>query len=244
MRRRIFLLTALAAAVGAAAVVLALLIADVDTREGRRVLVAAGRAERRITPDVATVTFAATARATSAQAAMRSSSGSIDRVVGAVRRVGVDEVRSLPVRLRRLPQADRGRPIPGFRRYEATQAVTARVVDLETLPGLIDAVVAAGADEVTGPRFGLIDPGAARRPTVADAVEAARRRASAMADAAGMRLGPPVEIREREGGWTPVARERATSATTPAPDSVSPPVEPGTLTVTASVTVTFEAEPA
>jgi uncharacterized protein YggE len=238
MRRRLILVTIAAVLTGAAAVVLVVLLADAGGNEApRRVLVVGATSDDRVRPDVATAAFGVTARALTAQAAMRSASDTLDRVVDAVRRIGVQEIQTRPARLRRVPPDNEEgiRPIPIPSRFVASQSIHVRVRDLEALGELIDAAVDAGATDVDGPRFALADPRAARRRAVAQAVVHARRKGRTMAEAAGLELGRPIRVTE-QGGSSPVP---VTSDRTVAQADGAPPIEPGTIPVRAAVTVTF-----
>ncbi len=73
--------------------------------------------------------------------------------------------------------------------YGVSNQITVIVRDLERIGGVLDDVVAAGANNVSGPEFFIERPEAledeARRLAIADA----RRRAGVLAEAAGARIG-------------------------------------------------------
>jgi uncharacterized protein YggE len=66
----------------------------------------------------------------------------------------------------------------------------------------LDADVAAGATNIQGISFGLQDSTAARNDALRNAVKDAKGKATAMAEAAGMKLGDLIEINEN-GGFMP-----------------------------------------
>ena len=114
-------------------------------------------------------------------------------------------------------------------RYHAEQAVLIHVRDVATLAGLIDAVAAAGADQIGDPEFGFADPTAGRTLATRAALADARRRADDAAAVAGLRitgvrsvnLDPSFE----EGFTTSSARRRprwASERASSAPTTVSP----------------------
>jgi uncharacterized protein YggE len=95
---------------------------------------------------------------------------------------------------------------------------------------------------VAGLNFELRDPEAARLDALRDAMTSARREAEALAAAAGQTVGPTLSIQTSGGGRFPppmpmyrgVAMDMAQATT---------PIEPGTLTVTASVVVIYRIVP-
>ena len=236
MRRRLLLLALASAVTGALAYVAVMLLVGLRDDERLRQLTVSATADERVPPDLATLSFGVTARAQSARIAMRTASESLDSVVAAVRRIGVAEIQTRPVRVRRPPsRLPPGRPVPLGRPFVATQSVAVRVRELERLGRLIDSAVEAGATDVTGPRFGLAEPRAVRRRLVADAVTNARRNGRAMAEAAGLVLGRAIRISEQSGGLPVPFQDGRTAGSAEA----APPIERGTVPVTAVVSVTF-----
>jgi uncharacterized protein len=113
--------------------------------------------------------------------------------------------------------------------------VYATVRDISKAGAVIDAAVAAGANQVYGPTLRVSDTREQYRIAAEEALDDARARAEALAAKAGLTLGGPVAIVEA-GMPTPVYDAR-TLAAAEAADSV--PVEPGVENVTATLTVTF-----
>lgn len=244
-RARLLVAVAVGALCAGALALLVLTVFDDDGSGERREVVVSATAEDRLVPDVARVRLGVSVRAPSAREAMRVASRSLDSVVEALRRMDVAEIQSEPARLRRAPPEDRGEDggagaPPGTlpRPYIASQAVSVRIRDLRETGRVIDGAVEAGATEVLGPYFSLADPSRARRRAVAAAVAEARRKAQAMAGAAGLRLGGVVRV--SEGAARPVAVRTGRAAE----ERATPPIEPGRILVTAAVTVAFAAEPA
>jgi uncharacterized protein YggE len=124
-----------------------------------------------------------------------------------------------------------------IRGYRATNQVQVEVVGVDKVGGVLDALVAAGANELGGITFGIAEPtpllDEARRKAVADA----RRKAELYAAAANVTLGRVTHVDETGGGGpppVPYARMEAMAAT---------PIAAGELDLTASVTVTFAIAP-
>jgi hypothetical protein len=112
-----------------------------------------------------------------------------------------------------------------------------RVLELAGLGPLIDAAVEAGATQVHGVAFSLVDPGPATDEARRLAVAEARRHAEVLAEAAGVRVGRPQRI--AEGGAPsapPVVFEKMAMM---ASDAGSTPVSTGTLEVVIEVDVRY-----
>jgi uncharacterized protein YggE len=101
--------------------------------------------------------------------------------------------------------------------------------------GLIDAATGAGANTVDGPSLSLSDSDALYRDALKKALDNARLKAQALAQAGGFGVGPVTTVVEQGATQQPVFQSLGASAK--AADST--PVEPGTQDVTADVTVSF-----
>lgn len=212
----------------------AVAITDGDD-SGARVLKVSASAEQRVPPDLAIVRLGVTARGTSAGAVTKATSASLQRVIEAVRKTGVEELQTEPVRVTRNPPRPTS-DAPQQPPFVAQQSIEVRTRDLDRVGVLIEEAVAAGANEVRGPSFTLADPSTARRAAVADAVRDARATAQAIATAAGVAIGDLQRI-EHAGAGAPLPLSRNTLSA-----EAAPPTEPGLITVSATVTSTFAVE--
>jgi uncharacterized protein YggE len=184
-------------------------------------------------PDVAEWSFGVQSDGTTASDALAANSSAMERVLAALRDadLGKDDLRTEHVSV--YPRmSDDGRSIAG---YTASNAVHATVRGLERAGEVVDAAVAAGANEVYGPSLRLSDSEAQYRAAIDAAFDDARARAESIARKAGVTLGAPVAI--VEGGGTPVPYyERAVAE---AAGGAGVPIEPGEQEVAATLTVTF-----
>lgn len=120
--------------------------------------------------------------------------------------------------------------------YRATNVVRVTVEDLARLGSVVDAAIAAGANEVRGISFGLQDELPHRIIALQRAVEAAAQKARAAASALGVRITEPLEVRE-QGGFVPYRELDAGVAR--AGLAADTPIEPGEIQIEASVEVQF-----
>jgi uncharacterized protein YggE len=115
--------------------------------------------------------------------------------------------------------------------YVASNSVSV-TVGVDEAGKVVDAAVAAGADQVSGPNLVKSDTDALYRSALRAAVADARTRAEALASAAGVEVGGVIAIEEGSSDG-PIVYDRATLA------AEAPPIKAGTQEVEASVTVTF-----
>jgi hypothetical protein len=118
--------------------------------------------------------------------------------------------------------------------YQANNTVVVRVRALDGLGAILDAVVDQGANTFNGLSFGLQNPGPAQDAARKAAVAEAMRKAALYAEAAGLVLGPVLELTE-SGAATPrpMAMERMVMSAQPVV------IAQGEVSVQASVTLVF-----
>lgn len=185
------------------------------------------------TPDTASWSFGVQTSADTASAALAANSEAMERVVAALRDAGIsrDDLQTEQVSV--WPRtSDDGVSIVG---YDASNTVRATIRDLDRAGGIVDAAVAAGANQVYGPSLTVSDAEAQYHAALDAAFDDARARAEAIAEKAGVTLGAPVAIIE-SGGGVPIPYYGEAMAEAAAADVA---VEPGTQEVGASLTVTF-----
>ncbi len=124
--------------------------------------------------------------------------------------------------------------------YQVSNQVTVKVRDLDALGGLLDKVVSAGSNRISGISFTIDDAqemeDEARRRAVADA----RRKAELYAKAAGVKLGDVRQISEAGGAQPPMPMMRTMAMEAKADGAV--PVARGEQTITVRVNIAWEIE--
>ncbi len=128
--------------------------------------------------------------------------------------------------------------------YTATHSLNIKTTNIDSVGKYIDVAVRAGANDVGGISFGLSDEKEAelRASALKFAAESANAKAKSMADGAGVKLGEILQISEGYVGYQPVYRMAAEAAPVPAPAPDIPPtsIEPGTVELSASISVTYK----
>jgi uncharacterized protein YggE len=200
---------------------------------------ASGRADSR--PDEARFTAGVSTVAPTAAAASADNNQAINRVVAALRVLGIrpEDVQTQSITLNRV---DFG---PNRGRFEANNQIGVRVRDLNKAGEAIGAATGAGANVLSGPNLGVADPEAASRGAYAAAFRAARARAEAYAEAADLRIDRVLAIRDVQGDDGPIAAMAMEMAEAPrqAPAVAPPPVMPGRNSSEVRIRVDFALAP-
>jgi uncharacterized protein len=182
-------------------------------------------------PDTARISAGVTTQAPNAADAISANAEAMSKVIEALKRAGVASKDLQTEFVSANPRYDdNGQAIVG---YSASNSVSAVVRELSKVGDVIDAAVAAGANNVNGPSLARDDQDKLYRDALEAAVANARQKATALANAAGVSVGKIRSLSESPQSVGPVmfdalaAKEAAT------------PIEPGTAEITASVRVVF-----
>lgn len=200
------------------------------------------------TPDLAGFSAGVTTEGKTAGEAMSANAAAMTRVIAALRKAGVadKDIQTSSINLNPVY----GQPVvgpngqvtnePRIVGYQAINMVTIRARDIKNFGKVLDALVASGANQISGPSFQMSDPTAAQDEARISAMKAARARADLYARAAGLRVVRIVSISEG-GGYGPPQPVFAMAKM--ASDSASTPVQSGEVEAQVSVTVQFELAP-
>ncbi|RLE97274.1 MAG: hypothetical protein DRJ57_04640 [Thermoprotei archaeon] len=190
-------------------------------------------------PEVAVLVLGVITRVELASEVQELNAECMNKVLEALREKGVEQIETVSYYLRPLRKYDRdkGEVLVG---YECIHLVKVQLEELDRVGEVIDAAVAAGANQVVSISFAL-KPDTMERlklEAIKAAVMDAEAKARTVAEAAGLVLGPPISITVSESWAKPMIPEvRVVGFSTP----VMPPEE---LSVTATVTITYGVEQA
>jgi hypothetical protein len=199
--------------------------------------------EVRAAPDMASVTAGVVAEASSASAAMGDQRQRMTAVMTALEEAGIPAIDVQTTSLELSPvyapyDARQQEQPPRIVGYRAANRVTVIVRDLTKVGPTLDALVAAGANDISNIGFDIEESDTLLDEARRDAVAKLRARAQLYASAADVRIGRILEMSEQQNFY-PVARMEM--ARQVAADS-STPVSGGQLTLSVTVTATFEIE--
>lgn len=206
-----------------------------------RTLSVSGSGEAFLAPDIAYIYIGVHTEAATAAEAVADNTTQTEELIQALIDFGIDanDIRTTNFSIWPMDQFDpvSGRPT-GEKVYAVDNTVYVTVRELSGLGDLLDAAVTAGANTVNSIQFDVADKDEALQQARAEAVEDAREQAQAIAQAAGLSLGEiqsisfidpqPYPIFDGRGGGGGAAAEAA-----------AVPIQPGQLTFTVTVNVTY-----
>jgi uncharacterized protein YggE len=220
-------------------------IADEQPRETRRTITVTGQGEITVSPDLAILALAVETTAPKASDAANENATRSARVAAELKRlIGKnDKVTTTRYSLEpRYEPAKRGEPgEPHIIGYVARNEVQVETQAINAVGGFIDAAIGAGANRINSLQFTLTNRNEQLRAALQKAGSEARAQAESVANALGVKLksvlsattaSPPIiQPRRFEALGMAAAEARA-----------PPPIEPGTVSVSASLQVTYEIE--
>ena len=184
-------------------------------------------------PDTASASFGVVTQGSYAQQAIESNAAAMRKVIDALKRAGVAEKDIQTQYVSLDPRYDNdGSRIVG---YTATNTVSATVRRIAHVGDVIDAGIAAGANNVNGPTLSRDAQDKLYDEALQRAVADAKAKAEVLAKAAGVSVGAVQSVSEDEqlsGEPQPYAFEARLA-------SGSTPIEAGTTKITANVRVVF-----
>lgn len=189
-----------------------------------------GSGSVRGTPDRADFSFGVETQGRTSAEALDANSVAVQKVIDAVKGAGVADGDIQTQQVSVSPRyGEDGQKIVG---YSATNSVNVTVRDLAQAGAVVEAAVAAGANQVYGPTFSISDQTGLYADALRKALDDARSKATTIAGAAGLSLGSIVNVVEGSsiGPPVPMAAEAA---------AADVPIEVGQQDIAATLTVTF-----
>ncbi len=217
-----------------------------DETAMERTITVSGEGTVSAKPDIATLSLGVQTTGDSAQEALALNSEEMNGVIAALLQADISEDDIQTTGLNIYPVYD-NRPVePGGSRqvigYRATNSVTIIVHDIALAGTVLDVAVKAGANVASGIQFGLSDMDSIIDEALVASVADAQAKAQVIAGALGVTVGEPLvviqEYIERPQANVYLARAEAAFDS----GGFSPPVQGGSVRVTAHLRVTFALE--
>lgn len=187
-------------------------------------------------PDMANVSSGVVTEAATAREALTRNSAAMKKLIAGLKSAGVEakDIQTTSFNVNPVYSNPREGQAPEITGYQVNNQVTIRARNLDKLGDILDGMVSLGANQMNGLSFEVSKADTLRDDARKDAVANARRRAELIAAAAGATLGEVQTISEDANDYQPrpMAYARAAMA-----EAV--PVERGTATLEARVTVTW-----
>jgi len=227
------------AAAGSIVVFFALHSGAFAAEANQRLLVVTGEGKTTAKPDQATITSGVATQAATAAQAVAENSTAMTRVFATLKAFGIPDNKIQTSNFSVYPQYSN--PKPGSNEpsrivgYQVSNEVTVTIDDLNKVGPALDALVKNGSNRLDGVSFGFANSAPLAARALQSAIANAITKAKAMAQAAGIGLGPIQSVSEGATSIPqPMPIMRAMYAAAPAP-----PIAGGEESITASVAITY-----
>ena len=163
---------------------------------------ATGEATR--VPDVAIISAGVVTRAATARAALQQNAAQMEKVRAALKRAGIADrdIQTANINLNPEYRYADNQP-PALTGYSASNQLNVRFRDIAKSGDILDALVAEGANSISGPNLTIDKPEEATDEARTKALGIGRARAEQYARALGMRVVRLVAVTESGGGYAP-----------------------------------------
>lgn len=189
-------------------------------------------------PDRARIATGVVSEAATAREALSANNGAMQKLIAGLKDSGIEpqDIQTAGLNLNpRYTNPRDGQP-PVIDGYQASNTVEVHVRDLDKLGDVLDKLVTLGANQMNGITFEVSAAETLRDTARKEAIANARRRAELYATAAGAKVGDVIAIAEGTENAPPPYFKSGRAAAM----SAAVPIERGSQTLDASVTVTWE----
>jgi uncharacterized protein YggE len=159
-------------------------------------------------PDAASFRIGVTTSASSARRSQKENTDEMNKVIGQLKKSGIDKKDIKTTRYNINPEYEYKNRVRTFKGYKTVHVLSVTLHKIEKLGEILDAVVSAGSNDVSGIRFFIEEPAGLENQARAQAVLKAREKAKVLAEAAGVKVGKLISIQEtldRRGPIVPMA---------------------------------------
>ena len=202
-------------------------------------IVATGEVNR--VPDLAIISAGVVTRADTATQAISQNAARIERVRAALARAGIAErdIQTTTVSLNPDYVYAERQP-PRLSGYQASNQLTIRFRDIRNAGKILDALVAEGSNQISGPTLTIDKPEAALDEARARALAVGRSRAELYARSLGMRVARLVSVSEPGGVRGPEIVVMARRAEMGQAASADTQIVPGEQSLSVTLQMSFE----
>lgn len=217
-------------------------IAVAETED--RYITVTGQGEVYAVPDTAWITSGVNTQAATADSALDDNNKLIQQMLDVLDDADIEEkdIQTSGFNIHPIYDYGANSNPPKLSGYQVSNSVTAKLTDLEKLGDLLDAIVKAGSNQVSGIQFGFNNDEALLDQARTNAVAHALKKAQLYAKAVDADVGDVVSITETGANLPVPIYYRAEMAQAKAMDAGSVPVMKGEQKLAASVTVVYVLE--
>jgi uncharacterized protein YggE len=201
------------------------------------------RADVKQAPDIAIFSVGSVSQATTAKQAVSDNAARMKAVFDGLAKAGIQAKDMQTGQLTLQPEYQyEQKKAPKLTGYRASNSVEIRLRDLGKAGSLLDTLTELGANEISGPFFGMEHPEAALDEARQKAMKTAMARAKLYAEAAGLKVARVRDISEASSHGYEAARPMVRAAA-PMAMKADTPVAPGEVSAEITLQVTFELAP-
>lgn len=189
-------------------------------------------------PDVAYIELGVEVADASVAQAFTQASGTIERIIAALRDLGIaaEDIRTSSLNIWAESRYGPMGETVGISSYRVNSILSVTVRDITIVERVITTAVDAGANVIYGLNFGISDTEALMQEARAAAVENARATAESLAGLLNVEVGDVVMVVEGFGGYSPIMGFRGGGG---GAMEAAMPIQPGQFSVGVTVTVTY-----
>ena len=207
-----------------------------DDEDSQRVISITASGTLTAEPDIALISTGVVSEARTAREALDANSAAMRRLIGGLKAAGIEprDIQTTSLNVEPVYEQRRDNRSPAITGYRVHNQVRITARDIDKLGEVLDQAVTLGANQIGGIQFEVSKAETLKDEARRTAIANARRRAELFAAAAGVKLDRVLRIEERvqhHGPPVPYARTMAAEAV---------PIEKGTQTLEAVVSVTWE----
>jgi uncharacterized protein YggE len=193
-------------------------------------------------PDVAQIGTGVTTRARSAKEAVRLNAAAMQKVVDRLKALGVadKDIQTSNFNLNAEFTYPPGGGTPTFAGYQASNQVSVKLRQMDKVGDALDALVAAGANNLDGPSFMLDDDTAVQQEARTQAYQRGQTMAQGYARMAGYTGVRLLEVSESAQGGGPPPPAPPMPVAYAVERDAKTPIEPGEVGTVATLTVKYE----
>lgn len=205
-----------------------------------RTLSVSGNGEANLAPDIAYIYIGVHTEKLTAAEAVAENTTQTQALIAAIQDFGIEakDIRTMNFSIWPMDKYDPQTGTPtGEKTYAVDNTVYVTVRDLDTLGDLIDTAVEAGANTVNSVQFDVADKDEALQSARAEAIKDAQAKAQELAQASGVTLGELQTINFVDSPMYPFFDGKGGGGG--AAEAAAVPIQPGQLTFTVTVNVTY-----
>ena len=207
--------------------------------EIQRTITVSGKGTVSAEPDQAAIIVSVVTQEWVAKQASDENAVTMAKVRDAVIAAGIkaDNIGTTDYNINRQDTWSNGRSWPG--KYQVRNSLNITIKNTSLASTVIDAAVAAGANEISSLSFSVADTSSLVRQARALAVQQAQDAASLLAGASGCKIGQVVTIIENNNSGVRLMTKTFNAESAMAAGNASTPVSAGKIEVSSNVTITY-----